>query len=240
MVSFVHEKAAATDGENRTHDTVMWGDARRWDQSRLRRPSVLPRPSVDPVRHPVHQSHGLGLSRADRLYYIVGAIEWSLRAANVRPLEPPVLRYLENMALGHGRIGWEAAIRALHKLHKRAWDWDDRLDTRLLNSSGFLRRCLDDSWRDVDNARHEQEQIANTTSINGPSIFLTVGFLLLYLDIVRARSNSNILRTRSSSPSASLTSPLARPSTPRPSTPTLARLSWRSGSGRARTPIARE
>ena len=149
----------------------LWGNARQWSYrtfSTATEPVDVHerRPSTAQWQTSVDESHGVGMGREDRLYYCLAAVEWSLRAADVRPLDEDVRAYLRRVALYNGRIGWEAATRALHKLHKRAWDYNDARHGRLVNSSGYLERCLSDSWPYVRQALQEQEQIANTKNIN--------------------------------------------------------------------------
>ena len=70
------------------------------------------------------------------------------------------------MALNYGRVGWEAAMRALHKLNKRAWDYGVR-EGPLQRPSNYLLTNLNDCWREVvDTSAAEEEQLADTTNNN--------------------------------------------------------------------------
>ena len=66
------------------------------------------------------------MGREDRLYHCIAAVDWSLRHQGCPRLDPHARRELYRMALNYGRVGWEAAMRALHKVNKRAWDYDRR------------------------------------------------------------------------------------------------------------------
>ena len=161
----------ATDPELRSYGVVLWGDARRWS-SRTASTATEPvdvherRPSTAQWQPFVDESHGVGMGREDRLYHCIAAVDWSLRHQGCQRLDPHARRELYRMALNYGRVGWEAAMRALHKVNKRAWDYDRR-EGPLRRSSAFLLSNLNDCWPEVrETSAAEEEQLADTTNNN--------------------------------------------------------------------------
>jgi len=158
----------ATDPALRSYEQRLRGDARRWSSAATEPVDVHERrPSTAQWQPFVDESHGVGMGREDRLYHCLAAVEWSLRYQGCPPLEPNARRDLFQMALNYGRVGWEAAMRALHKLNKRAWDYDDRREGPLQRPSNYLLTNLNDCWRVVvDTSAAEEEQLADTTNNN--------------------------------------------------------------------------
>ena len=209
-------------------DVVLWGNARRWSSTATEPVDVRERrPSVD-------ESHGVGMGREERLLHCLAAVESSLRSEGCPRLNPNARQELFDMGLRYGRVGWEAAMRALHKLNKRAYDYPPR-EGPMQRPSSFLLRNLHDCWREVvDTSLAEEEQLADTTNNNDIKrclISTRLGTPKLCLGMIESICNKRILRTAPSSPCVSGTSVTPSSWTMRPSS-----RSWRSRSGRARAP----
>ena len=121
-------------------EVVLWGNARRWSYgtfSTATEPVDVHerRPSTAQWQTSVDESHGVGMGREERLLHCLAAVESSLRSEGCPPLNPTARKELLQMGLRYGRVGWEAAMRALHKLNKRAYDYDDRREAPPLQNT---------------------------------------------------------------------------------------------------------
>ena len=224
-------------------DVVLWGNARRWSYhtfSTATEPVDVHerRPSTAQWQTSVDESHGVGMGREERLYHCLAAVESSLRSEGCPPLNPNARKELFEMGLRYGRVGWEAAMRALHKLNKRAYDYSAR-EGPMQRPSNFLMNNLNDCWHEVvDTSLAEEEQLADTTNNNDIKrclISTRLGTLKLCLGMIESICNKRILRTGTSSPCVSGTSVTPSSWTMRPSS-----RSWSSRSGRARASSDRE
>ena len=216
-------------------EVVLWGNARRWSSTATEPVDVHERrPSTAQWQTSVDESHGVGMGREERLLHCLAAVESSLRSEGCPRLNPNARQELFDMGLRYGRVGWEAAMRALHKLNKRAYDYPPR-EGPMHRPSSFLLNNLHDCWREVvDTSVAEEEQLADTTNNNDIKrclISTRLGTPKLCLGMIESICNKRILRTRTSSPCVSGTSVTPSSWTMRPSS-----RSWRSRSGRARAP----
>ena len=224
-------------------DVVLWGNARRWSYrtfSTATEPVDVHerRPSTAQWQTSVDESHGVGMGREERLLHCLAAVESSLRSEGCARLNPDARQELFDMGLRYGRVGWEAAMRALHKLNKRAYDYPVR-EGPMQRPSSFLLRNLHDCWREVvDTSLAEEEQLADTTNNNDIKrclISTRLGTPKLCLGMIESICNKRILRTGTSSPCVSGITLTPSSWTMRPSS-----RSWRSRSGRVRAPTDRE
>ena len=109
---------------------------------------------------------GVGVGRAERFTFVLGALQWSLHMKGVAPLDQTAVDDLTHLALHQGRVGWEAAMRCCHKLNKAVW----APVNGVRQPSNWTQIKMREGKAAAREALASQEQTANTMKTNATSL----------------------------------------------------------------------
>ena len=178
-----------------------WGDARRWDDRRNEGRVTPVEPTNVDERLAYEKGTGVGDTRGDRLWRMFTAVNVTLLAARHTTVDKWAYKQLEDLAL-RSSTGWFYAVRALHKLNRRIYQYVGR--QALYDASRYLTTIVTESHeaavgiegkgdgRSLDYKRHEGSEGVSPLHFS----------FSLHIDLICSVFKTRTLRTTLSGPSA--------------------------------------